>query len=41
MVRLLPAPMWFEILDLTLVYLPMGWLAYKIGIGSHEIKQRA
>ncbi len=31
MVRLLPAPMWFEVLDLTLAYLPMGWLAYKLG----------
>lgn len=28
MVRLLPAPLWFEVLDLTLAYLPMGGLAY-------------
>jgi len=31
MVRLLPAPFWFETLDLTLAYLPMGWLAYRFG----------
>ena len=28
MVRLLPAPLWFEVLDLTLAYLPMGGLAH-------------
>ena len=28
MVRILPAPLWFEVLDLTLAYLPMGGLAY-------------
>ncbi len=32
MVLLLPAPLWFEIVDLTLAYLPMGWLAYYIGV---------
>ena len=28
-VNMLPAPMWFEILDLTMAYLPMGWLGAK------------
>lgn len=32
MVRMLPAPLWFEVLDLTLAYVPMGLLAYKIGV---------
>lgn len=32
MVRLLPAPLWFEVADLTLAYLPMGWLAYRLGL---------
>lgn len=32
MVRLLPAPLWFEVLDLTLAYLPMGGLAYYFAI---------
>ncbi len=32
MVQLLPAPLWFEIVDLTLAYLPMGGLAYYIGV---------
>ena len=32
MVLLLPAPLWFEIVDLTLAYLPMGWLAYYFGV---------
>ena len=32
MVGMLPAPLWFEALDLTLAYLPMGWLAYRVGM---------
>lgn len=27
----LPAPLWFNVLDLLVAYLPMGWLAYKLG----------
>ena len=30
-VFMLPAPVWFEILDLTLAYIPMGWLGGKLG----------
>lgn len=29
-VKMLPAPMWFNVTDLTLAYFPMGWLGYKI-----------
>ena len=29
-VLVLPAPMWFNALDLIGAYLPMGWLAYKL-----------
>ena len=29
-VIMLPAPLWFEILDLAAAYLPMGWLGAKI-----------
>ncbi|MBK9636884.1 MAG: hypothetical protein IPO63_03375 [Bacteroidetes bacterium] len=29
-VMMLPAPMWFNITDLALAYIPMGWLAGKI-----------
>ena len=31
MVATLPSPIWFTILDLTLAYFPMGWLAYRLG----------
>ena len=36
MVYSLPAPMWFNALDLIVAYIPMGWLGAKIGskIGS-------
>jgi len=27
----LPAPLWFNILDLAGAYIPMGWLAWKLG----------
>ncbi len=32
MVLQLPAPMWFNALDLALAYLPMAWLATKVTI---------
>ena len=31
MVLMLPSPLWFNIIDLSLAYLPMGWLGWKIG----------
>ena len=30
MVFILPAPIWFIIIDLVFAYLPMGWLGWKI-----------
>lgn len=30
MVMMVPAPMWFNILDLGMAYLPMAWLGWKI-----------
>ena len=30
MVFLLPAPIWFIVIDLVFAYLPMGWLGWKI-----------
>jgi len=39
MVRLLPAPLWFEVLDLTGAYLPMGWLAYRLGRKENAFKE--
>ncbi len=30
MVYLLPAPLWFEILDLALAYVPMAWIGAKM-----------
>ena len=27
----LPAPLWFEVTDLVLAYLPMAWLGFKLG----------
>ena len=29
-VKMLPAPMWFNITDLALAYLPMAWLGFKL-----------
>ena len=29
-VMMIPAPMWFNVVDLTLAYIPMGWLAGKL-----------
>ena len=31
MVSMLPAPMWFNITDLVLAYIPMAWLGGKLG----------
>ncbi len=31
MVYALPSPLWFNIADLGLAYLPMAWLGYRIG----------
>ena len=30
MVFILPAPVWFIVVDLVLAYIPMGWLGWKI-----------
>ena len=30
MVFILPAPIWFTVMDLVFAYLPMGWLGWKI-----------
>ena len=30
---MLPAPTWFNVLDLALAYVPMGWLGWKLGKG--------
>lgn len=29
-VLMLPAPLWFDVIDLSLAYFPMGWLGYKL-----------
>jgi hypothetical protein len=31
MVVILDAPLWFEITDLVLAYIPMAWLGFKLG----------
>ena len=31
---MLPAPLWFTVLDLLLAYLPMAWLAHRVGSRS-------
>lgn len=31
MVKVLPSPLWFNVLDLSLAYLPMAWLGYRLG----------
>jgi len=33
MASLLPAPLWFDILDLGFAYIPMGYLGYKLAKG--------
>jgi hypothetical protein len=41
MVAILPAPWWFNILDLTLAYFPMAWLPYYLlRKSSHSNKIR-
>jgi hypothetical protein len=32
LVYILPAPLWFEILDLTLGYIPAAYLGYLLGV---------
>lgn len=34
MSMMLPAPMWFDVLDLGVAYLPMGWLGWKLAGGK-------
>ncbi len=31
MVSQIPAPLWFNVLDLAIAYIPMGWLGWKLG----------
>jgi len=33
-VAMLPAPMWFNVTDLVLAYLPMAWLGHRLGAGK-------
>lgn len=35
-VAMIPAPMWFNITDLVLAYLPMGYLGGRLAIGKKE-----
>ena len=35
MVFIMPAPLWFIVVDLLLAYIPMGWLGWKI-IGKNK-----
>ena len=28
--QMIPAPLWYNVLDLTLCYIPMGWLGWKL-----------
>jgi hypothetical protein len=37
MVWMLPSPLWFNLADLGLAYLPMAWLGYKLGKKSERI----
>jgi hypothetical protein len=36
MVNMLPAPMWFNVLDLVGAYLPMAWLGWNFGKKRHN-----
>lgn len=36
MVFMVPAPLWFDVLDLGLAYLPMGWLGWRMATGGKE-----
>jgi hypothetical protein len=35
-VAMLPAPMWFNVTDLLLAYLPMAWLGHRLGAGKNR-----
>ena len=35
MVFIFPAPIWFILVDLSLAYIPMGWLGWKISNKKH------
>ena len=37
MVRLLPSPIWFNLVDLGLAYLPMAYLGYMITGGQESL----
>ncbi len=39
MVFLIPAPLWFDILDLTFAYIPMGYLGAKLGVKINVFKK--
>jgi len=39
MVHLLPAPLWFEYVDLVFAYLPMAWLGFLLGRPNEKINQ--
>lgn len=36
-VFLLPSPLWFSILDLSLAYIPMAYFAGKLGMGKSDL----
>lgn len=36
MVFILPAPLWFIVVDLGLAYIPMGWFGWKLAVRSSE-----
>lgn len=35
-VSLLPAPLWFNVIDLVAAYVPMAWLGYKLVPGAWQ-----
>ena len=36
-VAMLPSPMWFNVLDLVVAYIPMAWLGWKIGMPKTSV----
>jgi hypothetical protein len=38
MVWVLPSPLWFNIVDLTLAYIPMAWLGYRLMSKKRQLK---
>ena len=36
-VVMLPAPLWFEVLDLLLAYIPMAWLGGRLAIRKDRV----